>query len=227
MTAGWKSGAIDESINGNSQTTAGKVSTVEAGQQVQIKAGANVLLDAGASITLRAGGHQIVIDEAGIFSSTEIVTGGKSSAGNAAESPATDGAGALAARPTAASTEDLEDGELEEEEEEVELEDETPAGITLRIGVFFDGTGNNKANCETVAACYAPDANLAEAAVLDFTGANSRSPGLNLKLPEGCANKVVHLVARDEYRENFALNSLGEIDLVLPGVTSPVPIFPA
>jgi len=392
-----------ESINGNSQTTAGKVITVEAGQQAQIKAGANVLLDAGASITLRAGGHHIVIDEGGIFSSTEIVTGGKSSAGNAAESPATDKSGALAARPTAASTEDLDDGELEEEEEEVELEDETPAGITLRIGVFFDGTGNNKANSETVAACYAPDANLAEAAeeiqkhcatygydgngnspdnsygndvsnivrlhelytdhafevlpekrkqaslrvyiegigttadggdslyaqatgrgetgvlarveqspekimeqirsltdsnpntlieriefdifgfsrgaaaarhfanevlkgkrsilakalpagspflassfdwdpqssisinfiglfdtvaaianpwLLDFTGANSRNPGLDLKLRDGCASKVVHLVARDEYRENFALNSLGEIDLVLPGAHS-------
>jgi type VI secretion system secreted protein VgrG len=29
-----------------------------------------------------------------------------------------------------------------------------------------------------------------------------------------------HLVARDEYRENFALNSLGDIDLALPGVHS-------
>lgn len=33
--------------------------------------------------------------------------------------------------------------ELEEEED---VEDETPIGITLRIGVFFDGTGNNAAN---------------------------------------------------------------------------------
>jgi type VI secretion system secreted protein VgrG len=66
---------------------------------------------------------------------------------------------------------------------------------------------------ETVAAIAAPW-------LLDFTGANSKNPGLDLKLPDGCANKVVHLVARDEYRENFALNSLGDIDLVLPGAHS-------
>ncbi|WP_129972433.1 MULTISPECIES: type VI secretion system tip protein TssI/VgrG [unclassified Pseudomonas] len=392
-----------ESIQGSSQTTAGKIITVEAGQQVQIKAGASVVLDAGASITLKAGGHNIVIDSGGIFSSTEMVAGGKTSASGAADHPEAAMAGALAAGLTASSTQDPEVAELEEEEEEVELEDEMPAGITLRIGVFFDGTGNNKANSETVAACYAPDANLAEAAeeiqkhcaaygydgngnspdnsygndvsnivrlhelytdhafdvlpentkqaslrvyiegigttadgddslyaqatgrgetgvlarveqspekimeqirslidsnpntlieriefdifgfsrgaaaarhfanevlkgkrsilakalpagspflvssfdwvsqssisinfiglfdtvaaianpwLLDFTGANSRNPGLNLKLPEGCANKVVHLVARDEHRENFALNSLGEIDLVLPGAHS-------
>jgi len=56
--------------------------------------------------------------------------------------------------------------------------------------------------------------------LFDFTGANSRNPGVNLKLPDGCANKVVHLVARDEIRENFALNSLGNLDIVLPGVHS-------
>jgi uncharacterized Zn-binding protein involved in type VI secretion len=40
---------------------------------------------------------------------------------------------------------------LEEEEEEEELE----AGITLRLGLFFDGTGNNHANSEAAAGCYA------------------------------------------------------------------------
>ena len=35
---------------------------------------------------------------------------------------------------------------LEEEEEEEELDDEKPVGITLRIGVFFDGTLNNANN---------------------------------------------------------------------------------
>lgn len=392
-----------ESIQGSSQTSVGKVIAVEAGQHVQIKAGANVVLDAGASITLKAGGHHIVIDEGGIFSSTEIVMGGEVSRDESAKRFASQATGNPAARQTNASQPSPEESELEEEEEEVELEDETPAGITLRIGVFFDGTGNNKANSETVAACYAPDANLAEAAeeiqkhcatygydgngnspdnsygndvsnivrlhelytdhafevlpektkqaslrvyiegigttadggdslyaqatgrgetgvlarveqspekimrqmrvliknnpnalieriefdifgfsrgaaaarhfanellkgkgsilakalpagspslassfdwdpqssiginfiglfdtvaaitnpwLLDFTGANSRNPGLDLKLPEGCANKVVHLVARDEHRENFALNSLGEIDLILPGAHS-------
>ncbi|MGF6154181.1 T6SS phospholipase effector Tle1-like catalytic domain-containing protein, partial [Pseudomonas fluorescens] len=44
-------------------------------------------------------------------------------------------------------------------EEEVELE-----GITLRIGVFFDGTGNNRSNSETVAECHARDVGLEELA---------------------------------------------------------------
>ncbi len=48
----------------------------------------------------------------------------------------------------------------EEEEEEVELEQL----ITLRIGMFFDGTGNNRDNSEKARACYARDVNLAEAA---------------------------------------------------------------
>ncbi|MGO4369132.1 T6SS phospholipase effector Tle1-like catalytic domain-containing protein, partial [Pseudomonas sp. PAB10] len=47
----------------------------------------------------------------------------------------------------------------EEEEEEVELE-----GITLRIGVFFDGTGNNRSNSEMVAECHARDVGLEELA---------------------------------------------------------------
>jgi len=46
--------------------------------------------------------------------------------------------------------------EIEEEEEEVELEQL----ITLRLGVFFDGTGNNQANSESVAGCMARDVGL-------------------------------------------------------------------
>lgn len=46
--------------------------------------------------------------------------------------------------------------DLEEEEEEVEQEQL----ITLRLGVFFDGTGNNQANSETVAGCMARDVGL-------------------------------------------------------------------
>lgn len=61
---------------------------------------------------------------------------------------------------------------------------------------------------------------IANPGLFDFSGTNNRNPGVNLKLPDGCANKVVHLVARDEVRENFALNSLGHIDLDLPGAHS-------
>jgi uncharacterized Zn-binding protein involved in type VI secretion len=46
--------------------------------------------------------------------------------------------------------------DIEEEEEEVEQEQL----ITLRLGVFFDGTGNNQANSETVAGCMARDVGL-------------------------------------------------------------------
>lgn len=46
--------------------------------------------------------------------------------------------------------------DLKEEEEEVEQEQL----ITLRLGVFFDGTGNNQANSETVAGCMARDVGL-------------------------------------------------------------------
>ncbi|KAF1029294.1 MAG: Actin cross-linking toxin VgrG1 [Pseudomonas sp.] len=49
--------------------------------------------------------------------------------------------------------------ELEEEEEEVEQEH-----ITLRIGVFFDGTGNNRSNSERVSGCFAQDVGLADSA---------------------------------------------------------------
>jgi hypothetical protein len=43
---------------------------------------------------------------------------------------------------------------------------------------------------------------------------------VNLYLPEGCAGQVVHLVARDEFRRNFALNSISPAwprEIVLPG----------
>lgn len=43
---------------------------------------------------------------------------------------------------------------------------------------------------------------------------------VNLYLPEGCAEQVVHLVARDEHRRNFALNSITPAwnrEIVLPG----------
>ncbi|WP_416740404.1 type VI secretion system tip protein TssI/VgrG [Pseudomonas sp. NFX71] len=143
-------------IAGSSHNRIGEALVVEAGEHVHIKAGANLVLDAGASITLKAGGHHVVIDAGGVFSSSEVEVGGSPVAGMAAHAllPGTV-AGLLAAVVPAP----LEEDELEEEEEEVEEE-----GITLRIGVFFDGTGNNKANSETVAACYAPDAKLEEAA---------------------------------------------------------------
>lgn len=53
---------------------------------------------------------------------------------------------------------------LEEEEEEEEL----AAGITLRLGLFFDGTGNNLANSEAAAGCYAVNLGLQPQAAEDI-----------------------------------------------------------
>src|SRR3990167_3614446 len=56
----------------------------------------------------------------------------------------------------------------------------------------------------------------------DFSPANERNPGVNLYLPPGCARKVLQLAARDEQRENFALNSVTpqHQEISLPGVHS-------
>ncbi|MDR6228657.1 putative Zn-binding protein involved in type VI secretion [Pseudomonas sp. SORGH_AS199] len=53
----------------------------------------------------------------------------------------------------------------------------------------------------------------------DFTPTDITNPGVNLYLPSGCADKVVHLVARDEHRRNFALTSVApqHQEIALPG----------
>jgi type VI secretion system secreted protein VgrG len=146
-------------VAGDSHTRVDETLVVEAGQHLHIKAGTHLVLDAGESITLKIGGQHIVINADGIFSSSEMEIGGSPVAGMAAQALLPGAMAGLLVSVARAPLEEGESDELEEEEEEVELE-----GITLRIGMFFDGTGNNKANSETVAACYAPDANLAEAA---------------------------------------------------------------
>ncbi|MBK5397120.1 PAAR domain-containing protein [Pseudomonas sp. TH39(2020)] len=60
--------------------------------------------------------------------------------------------------PTSAPTVAADDSALEEEEEEEELNEEKPVGITLRIGVFFDGTLNNANNSEMGLLCGASHA---------------------------------------------------------------------
>ena len=53
--------------------------------------------------------------------------------------------------------------------------------------------------------------------------ANNRR--VNLYLPPGCAEHVLHLVARDESRRNFALNSIAPVwprEIVLPGAHSDI-----
>lgn len=63
--------------------------------------------------------------------------------------------------PLAKSIQDFESyEEIEEEEEEDETQLPLEQIITLRIGVFFDGTGNNSANSQSVAECRAEDVEL-------------------------------------------------------------------
>lgn len=54
----------------------------------------------------------------------------------------------------------------------------------------------------------------------DFSGHNKINTGVNLYLAPSIAAKVVQLVAKDEYRYNFSLNSAGAADIVLPGAHS-------
>jgi type VI secretion system secreted protein VgrG len=70
---------------------------------------------------------------------------------------------------------------------------------------------------DTVAAVAAPGR-------ADLNVADADNPGVNLYLPPGCARQVIQLQARDENRENFALNSVqaGHRQISLPGVHSDI-----
>ncbi|NQD94110.1 DUF2235 domain-containing protein, partial [Pseudomonas sp. CrR25] len=58
----------------------------------------------------------------------------------------------------------------------------------------------------------------------DLSPANNINQSVNLYLPPGCARKVLQLVARDEQRWNFALNSVApeHQEISLPGVHSDI-----
>ncbi|MGH8382235.1 T6SS phospholipase effector Tle1-like catalytic domain-containing protein [Pseudomonas sp.] len=71
----------------------------------------------------------------------------------------------LAASPTGAAPAPVTNSLLEEEEEEEALED---VGIVLRLGLFFDGTGNNQANSAATADCYAANVGLTEETAEDI-----------------------------------------------------------
>jgi type VI secretion system secreted protein VgrG len=52
------------------------------------------------------------------------------------------------------------------------------------------------------------------------TAKGSWNPGINIALGPDIAKKIVHLVAKNERRYNFSLNSAGAADIILPGVHS-------
>ncbi|MHC8364290.1 type VI secretion system tip protein TssI/VgrG [Pseudomonas sp. ZT5P21] len=147
-------------VASDTHTQVGETFVLEVGEATHIKAGTNIELRAGGTLTLKAGGQSVTITSEGIFSSSGIQIRSFPNP----EMPAqfvllSDGTGTLVSKE-APPPEVQDSDELEEEEEEVEAEE----GITLRIGVFFDGTGNNRSNSEMVAGCYARDVNLVEEA---------------------------------------------------------------
>ncbi|UVL01443.1 type VI secretion system tip protein TssI/VgrG [Pseudomonas sp. B21-048] len=148
-------------VEGDRHTRVDETLVVEAGEHVHIKAGTHLVIEAGESISIKVGGEHIVLNPDGIFSSHAIELGSAPKPGSAAHTLLQGAAAGLlvSVAPEPPPSEENETDELEEEEEEVEEE-----GITLRIGVFFDGTGNNRSNSEKVAGCYARDVNLLDEA---------------------------------------------------------------
>lgn len=68
---------------------------------------------------------------------------------------------------------------LEEEDEEEELEEQTQQGITLRVGFFFDGTGDNASNVALGAQCRANQLGYDaadEQALLDYCPPHQMDP---------------------------------------------------
>ncbi|MBU8977321.1 DUF2235 domain-containing protein [Lysobacter sp. MMG2] len=99
-----------------------------------------------------------------------------------------------------------------------------PVGQALRSGGAIFKPGFSDADVklrfiglfDTVAAIAGPDDG--------FDPKDDHNHGVHLYLPPGCADRVVHLTARDEHRANFALNSAQPdfADIGLPGVHSDI-----
>lgn len=72
---------------------------------------------------------------------------------------------------------ELEPEPLEEEEEEEEVTEGLTEGITLRIGLFFDGTGNNQSNAAATEQCRRQDLNSFTAEELESIAATCEQYG--------------------------------------------------
>ena len=209
-------------VAGSSHTRVDDTLVIEVGEQLHIKAGTHLVLDGGESITLKVGGQHIVINADGIFSSSEIEVGGSPKPGSAAHTLLQGAAAGLlvSVAPEPPPSEEHESDELEEEEEEVEEE-----GITLRIGVFFDGTGNNRSNSEKVAGCYARDVNLLEEAedIQRFCQAHGYD-GLGNTPDDSYGNdasnvaKLYELYTDDSQRRLADDETIGFISIYLDGI---------
>ena len=208
-------------VAGDSHTQVGETLVLEVGEAAHIKAGTNIVLCAGATLTLKAGGQSVTITSEGIFSSSGI----QIRSFPHPEMPAqfvllSDGTGTLVSKE-APPPEVQDTDELEEEEEEVEAEE----GITLRIGVFFDGTGNNRSNSEMVAGCYAKDVNLLEEAedIQRFCQANGydglgNTPDSSYGNDTSNVAKLYELYTDDSERRLADDETIGYIPVYLDGI---------
>lgn len=187
---------------------------------MHIKAGAHLVIDAGESLSIKVGDQHIVLNSDGIFSSSAIEVGGSPTPGTAAHTLLQGAAAGLLVSVAPEPSKENESDELEEEEEEVEEE-----GITLRIGVFFDGTGNNRSNSEMVAGCYARDVNLLEEAedIRQFCQANGYD-GLGSTPESSYGNdtsnvaKLYELYTNDSQRLLADDETIGYIPVYLDGI---------
>ncbi|WP_282344091.1 type VI secretion system tip protein TssI/VgrG, partial [Pseudomonas sp. PS02288] len=161
-------------IGGSQHVRIGNGQFVEAGQEIHLGSGFKVVLEAGSELTLKGGGSWIKLDASGICingATVKMNSGGAPGRGASIRilgpllpgAAAVSQAGEVLSKPlsNALATVLFSSPVAEEEEEEEELEE---GGITLRIGVFFDGTGNNRSNSESVAGCHARDVDLEGAA---------------------------------------------------------------
>uniref|UniRef100_UPI001EDC1552 phospholipase effector Tle1 domain-containing protein n=2 Tax=unclassified Pseudomonas TaxID=196821 RepID=UPI001EDC1552 len=209
-------------VAGSSHTKVDDTLVVEAAQQLHIKAGTHLVLEAGESISLTVGGQHIVLNADGIFSSRALEIGGAPKPGTAAHTLLQGAVAGLLVSvvPAPQPTEDEAADELEEEEEEVEEE-----GITLRIGVFFDGTGNNRSNSEMVAGCYARDVNLLEEAediqqFCQIHGYDGKGNTPDTSYGNGMSNvaKLYELYSDDRNRQLADDETIGYIPVYLEGI---------
>ena len=211
-------------VSGDSHTRVDKTLVVEAGEHLHIKAATHLVIDGGESLSIKVGGQHIVLNADGIFSSSAIEVGGAPKPGTAAHTLLHGAAAGLlvsvAPAPAPQPTEDEASDELEEEEEEVEEE-----GITLRIGVFFDGTGNNRSNSEMVAGCYARDVNLLEEAedirlFCQMHGYDGQGNTPDTSYGNGTSNvaKLYDLYTDDSQRLLAAEETIGYIPVYLDGI---------
>ncbi|UCP00458.1 type VI secretion system tip protein VgrG [Metapseudomonas lalkuanensis] len=161
-------------VANNQHVKVGTGQFIEAGDETHYYAGDKVVIGAGSELTVQGGGSWIKLDPGGVSisgASVKLNSGGSPGKGTglkllgpwlpAAAATALAGHLLLRAQPSPLALK-LEQAEpLEEEEEEEELEEvaEEP-GITLRIGMFFDGTGNNQANAAVTAQCRRDDREL-------------------------------------------------------------------